>query len=285
MVQQSAQRFARHSETGAVWDANEVEDALRQGPWECVVIGCPVIYSTHRRPYTRFRNGVGEAVSGSFVIRDESTHDVSLPHERIPGRSSAQRVDRTSRRHIHRLTGLLLPHIETPTNTGEHTGRTRTRFEYGYSINTAAGLVQFAQAIDAEPDLAISERIRFGDTVYTWNELAYSPSRPAFSNLFSRMEAQTNPGRVYFVQGVVKYHAYVDTLHPELLLLRVLADPGDEGQELWVFMPNAARFRLLVDDLPPGKAVALVANELVTGRHRPALSITETHQLEFPSTT
>ncbi len=284
MVQQSAQRFARHGETGDVWDANEVEEELRQGPWECVVVGCPVIYSSHRRPYTRFRNGIGEPVSGSFVIRDESTHDVSLAHERIPGRSGAQRIDRTSRRHIHRLTGLLVPHIQTPTNTGERTGRTRTHYEYGYPINTAAGLIQFAQAIDADPDLANSERIRFADTVYTWNELAYSPSRHAFSVLFLRMDAQTNPGRVYFVQGIVKYHAYEDSLHPELLLLRVLADAGDEGQELWIFMPNEARFRLLVSDLPPGRPVALVANVLVTGRHRPALSITEPHQLEFPST-
>lgn len=281
MPQQSAQRFARHLPSGNIWDANEVDMADRDGPWACVVDGCPVVYDAHRRPSVRFRGDKPENVSGSFVIRGAASHNLALTHERIPQRSTNQQTDANSRLNIHRLTGLASEQIRTRADTGEPTGLTRTQYVYGFSIDTAAGLIDFARAIENEPSLAITERIRFGDTHYTWADLSYTASRASFVRLFDRIRSQINPGRVYFIQGVVKYHAWIDNVDPELLLLRVMSDLENFGEELWIFMPNEGRFSAIVGNLAAGDRIALVANRLVLNRNRPALSIVEPHQLEL----
>jgi hypothetical protein len=282
MSEISAQRFAIYRSTGETWDANDVDDTVRDGPWDCVVQGCPAVYTEHRSPHQRFRQGSAtpDPINGSFAIRGAAGHDLTLTHNRLPNYSAGGRRDTTSRRHIHRLTGLDTPPVHAPAQTrGEPSGITRTQYEYGDPINTAEGMAQFAQAIAEDPSLAISERIRFDDKEYTWDDLAYYPTRESFTKLINRIRSQVTRDRVYFVQGIVKYAPYPDNEDSTRIHLRLMSDPDNELAELWVFMPNSDGFAH-ARGLRAGQRVDILANALVVGRYRPALSLVHAHQLK-----
>lgn len=256
----TAQRYARHVPTGAIWDANDVPEELRQGPWCCTVRECAAPYGRIKNKTTTIRG----PRSGCFVIEKDATHDMAFPHRRVPNHPATDRVPDGSRLHVHHLRGLTMPPVERITTKGESTGAVRTVYDYGPDIHSAAGMVEFEQKIAATPSLADTDEFWFADTHYTWHELAYQPTLESFRLLRTRIREQVNPRRVYFVRGYAKYEPYPENRNPELLLLRVMShlrtDDTPPPIELWVHMPNTPVYQARLTAVRSGTPVAVVAN-------------------------
>lgn len=141
-----------------------------------------------------------------------------------------------------------------------------------------------SRAIEADPSLGLSERVRFAGIDYTWSDLSYAADRSRFTILFDRIERQFTSDRVYFVEAKAKYNPYPDNIHADLLLLRLMSDFEEGALELWVHMPNTRDFLVRTSTVEKGTRLAVVANKIDTTRHRPVLVLDRPEQLEISPT-
>lgn len=265
MKVRAAQISAFNSARNRAFNANDIDGdpALKPGPWQCIVDGCDASYSHKKATYRSRGGGEPVPITASFVLQRGERHNESVAHEYIPPIRVTDPQDERSRRYIHRLKGL--PGRDVEPSPSEPTGSTVTRtvYPYGEDVSGVHGLIAFARACEADPDLAITERIRISGVNYWWNQLWYGPNRDAYNRATEKMEQQFSPtGTAYFVEGYA-LGGPSRTAGP-WFNLQIRSDMNAYAPRIWISVEESGENWEQLTRILPGTPLAVFAHHVHT---------------------